>query len=212
MSTNSSNRLQLTAAIAQNMIASRAIVKLTDVDQTRRFHIRGTGNIIPVTNRDGAPVLDQQSGQPLTKIIYGIKANSHVAMLNTRNREILKAAMLAETAGNVEEAHTLFNDYLNKIQVSFSVILNPGRKQPNFMDGQLVEGEIALITTDNGQLLTVNNVRAVAVEKLAATPAFSLNDLMGITESIKPEDVFQTIVEPVNGETVSTAAVKETVS
>ena len=172
------------------MIASRAIVKLTDVDQTRRFHIRGAGNIIAMLDKNKQPVLDRQTGQPLTKMIYNIKANSHVAMLNPRNQEILRTAVGAESEGDEEAAHNAFNDYLNKIQVSFSVVLNPGRKQPTFSDGQLVEGEIALITTDNGQLLTVDNVRAVAVEKLGQTDKFSLEDLMGISESIKPEDVF----------------------
>ena len=204
MSTNSSNKLQLTAEIARNMIASRAIVRLTDVDQTRRFHIRGNGNIIAVVDKDKKPVLDKVTGQPLTKVIYGIKANSHIAMLNTRNQEILRTAVAAEKEQDDETAHNAFNDYLNKIQVSFSVILNPGRKQPSFMDGQLVEGEVALINTENGQLITMNNVRAVAVEKLSATgDKFTLNDLMGITEEIKPEDVFT----PIDAATTATEAV-----
>lgn len=202
MSTTNSNRLQLTAQIAQNMIASRAIVRITDVGATKRFHIRGNGNIIAVMTKDMKPVIGSD-GQSLNKVIYNIKANSHVAMLNTRNRAILTEAMKAETAGDVELAHEKFNDYLNKIQVSFSVILNPGRRNVSFYDGQLVEGEIELVTTDNGQLLTITNPRAVAIEKLSSTPAFSLADLMSVEDKQKPEDVFENIDKIEKDETVS---------
>lgn len=179
----SNSSLQLTAQIAQNMIASRSIVRLTDVGETKRFHIRGNGNVIPVLTKDGAQVMASGTDNvPLMKTIYNVKANSHVAMLNSRNQEILRAAMTAEKEGDDAAAHNAFNQYLNKIQVSFSVILNPGRKAQTFYDGQLVEGEIELVTTENGQLLTISNPRPVKIEKLAATPAFTLADLMGIEE------------------------------
>lgn len=197
MSTNNSNRLQLTAQIAQSMIASRAIVRLTDVGATRRFHIRGNGNIIAVMTKDMKPAIGSD-GQPLNKVIYNIKANSHVAMLNPRNQEILRTAAAAEKEGDEEAAHNAYNDYLNKVQVSFSVILNPGRRNVSFYDGQLVEGEIELVTTDNGQLLTIANPRAVAIEKLSATPTFTLTDLMGIEEKKTPENTF-TEIDPATG-------------
>jgi len=191
------NSFTLTAQTVQNIIASRSIVKQhqAEIGDTVRFHIQGQGFTLPVTDKTGAHVLDRQTQQPLFKTIYGIKANSHIAMLNPLNRAILTEAMKAETAGDTEKAHNLFNQYLNKIQVSFSIVLNHGRINPTFSDKQLVEGECQLITTENGSLITMQNVRAVAVAKLGKTPEFSLSDLMSIDEEPAADDVFTPVVE-----------------
>lgn len=181
MSTQNSNSFRLTSANLQQMIASRGIIKSSQAGETKRFHVRGDGFTIPVTNKAGEQVMANGTDNvPLMKTIYNVKANSHIAMINPRNQEILRTAMLAEKEGDMDAAHEAFNDYLNKIQVSFSVILNPGRKNKTFYDQQLVEGEIELITTDNGQLLTIANPRPVAIDKIDKTPQFSLNDLMGL--------------------------------
>lgn len=188
----STQSFQLDAKAVQNIIAKRRIIRMTDADSILKFEIQGNGNIIPVTDKSGAQVYSNtDSNLPLTKSIYNIKANSHVAMLNPRNREILKAAMTAETAGDKDEAHDLFNQYLNKIQVSFSVILNPGRNTVQFYTGQQVQGRVQLVTTENGQLLTLESVVAVRIEEAAKTPTFSLTDLMGLDDvAPTPETVF----------------------
>jgi hypothetical protein len=208
MSTNSSFRLNATTV--QNIIKSRSIVKQqqAQMGDTVRFHIQGNGFTIPVTDKTGAQVLDRQTQQPLFKTIYGVKANSHIAMMNPINREILKSAMLAEKEGDDEAAHNAFNQYLNKIQVSFSVILNHSRVNPVFYDKQLVEGECELITTENGTLITMTNVRAAAVAKLGKTPEFSLENLMGISdEEPDPKDVFNELKdEPVVNDETETEA------
>jgi hypothetical protein len=195
---SNTNSFLLTAQTVQNIIASRSIVKQSQaqqgMEQTVRFHIQGNGFTIPVTDKSGAQVMDRQTNQPLFKVIYGCKVNSHVAMLNPINRAILTEAIKAETDGDTEKAHNLFNQYLNKIQVSFSVILNHNRVNPTFTDKQLVEAECQLIVTENGSLLTFQNVRPVAVAKLGKTPEFSLSDLMSISnEGPKAEDVFAPI-------------------
>lgn len=177
------SKLVFDAQRTQSLIANRAIVKNSQVGQTVRFHIVGNGNLVPVKTKDGVQVMDNATNTvPLYKTIYNVKANSQLAMQNPRNQQILREAMQAESVGEVDKAHELFNSYLNKIQVSFSIIQNPGRSNVQFYDKQLVEGEVELVTTENGQLITMTNVRAVAVEKLAATPAFSLADLMGIVD------------------------------
>lgn len=194
MATQTNVRL-LDAKATTAIIASRAIVKSTQDGDTVRFHIQGNGNLIPVTTREGAQVMAAGTDNiPLTKTIYGVKANSHVAMLNPNNQKLLREAMQAETDGEVEEAHKLFNQYLNKIQVSFSVIHNPGRRAVQFYNQQLVEGEVRMITTENGSLITMENTRPVAVAKLAQTREFNLEDLMGLSEEgPKAEDVFTPI-------------------
>jgi hypothetical protein len=199
MSTQSLASFILDAKAVQNIIAKRRIIRLTDADSVLKFEVQGNGNTIAVVDKSGAPVLSNNgTGVPLTKTIYNIKANSHVAMLNPRNREILREAMTAETAGDVDTAHAKFNEYLNKIQVSFSVIINPGRTHTQFFNGQMVQGRVQLITTDNGQLLTLENVVAVRIEEAAKTPTFSLADLMGLDD--KAPDA-QTVFTPLEGAT-----------
>jgi hypothetical protein len=129
---------------------------------------------------------------PLNKRIYNIRANSQMAMQNKRNQDILHAAVKAEAEGKTEEASALLNDYLNKTQASFSYLLNPGTANKEFYDGQLVEGEVSQVTTDKGTTVVLENVRAVLVAKVGATPAFTLSDLLGIDDSKKadPKDVF----------------------
>jgi hypothetical protein len=191
MSTNSTT-LVLSAAKVRSIIASRSIVKTVQVGDTVRFHIQGNGVTIPVKTSAGAIVMANGTNIPLTKTIYGTKVNSQVAMMNERNRQLLKDAVAAEAAGADDfEVTKAFNTYLNKIQVSFSILHNPGRKIETFYNKQLVEAEVELITTDNGQLLTFTNVRPVKTEKLGSTPEFTLEDLMGLSaDGPKAEDVF----------------------
>jgi hypothetical protein len=192
------NSFRLSAATTVNIIKSRAIVKLQQAQEgdTVRFHIQGNGFTIAVTDKSGAQVLDRQTEQPLSKVIYGVKANSHIAMMNPLNKAIFTAAVQAESVGDEEKAHNLFNQYLNKIQVSFSVILNHNKVNPTFYDKQLVEGECQLVTTENGSLITMSNVRAAAVKKLGNTPEFSLEDLMSVSnEGPTADEVFTDPVE-----------------
>lgn len=195
------NSFQLDAKAAQNIIAKRRIFRATDAGTIFKFDIQTNGNTIPVMNKNNEHVADA-AGLPLYKTIYNTNVNSHVAMLNPRNQAILREAMVAETAGNMELAHEKFNAYLNKVQVSFSVILNNGRTNPVFSKGDLVKGKVQLITTDNGQLLTVENVTAVRIEEAGATMSFNLNDLMGLSDA-KPDaaDVFTTSTDVATAET-----------
>jgi hypothetical protein len=195
----STQNFVLDSKAVQNIIAKRRIIRLTDAGEKLKFEIQGNGNIIAVLDKSGAPVLSNNgTGVPLMKTIYNIKANSHVAMLNPRNREILKAAHMAEQEGDTDAAHRAYNEYLNKIQVSFSVILNPGRTHTQFYNGQMVLGRVQLITTDNGQLLTLEDVVSVRIEEAAKTPTFSLADLMDLDE--KGPDA-QTVFTPVESAT-----------
>lgn len=191
MSTQNS-RISITSTSLTAIIKSRLLLKTVQVGETVRFHIQGNGVTIPVKKADGSIVLANGTNIPLTKTIYGAKVNSQVAMMNDRNRQMLKDAVEAENNDADEfEVSQAFNAYLNKIQVSFSILHNPGRAVVRFTDKQLVEAEVELITTDNGQLLTFTNVRPVAVAKLGTTGEFTLEDLMGLSaDGPKAEDVF----------------------
>lgn len=202
MANQATDRRLIGSKAVQNIIAKRKIFRVTDDKQLFKFEIQGDGFTLAVTTKDGTAVLDFQ-GNPLMKTIYNTRVNSHVAMLNERNREILKGAVAAEQDGDMETAHAAFNDYLNKIQVSFSVILNPGQKNKVFSNGDLVKGRVELITTENGQLLTLenNSVTLVPIQEANATAAFTLDDLMGITATPAAETVFT----PLEGATTTTA-------
>lgn len=195
MSNQSTTSRLINSTAARNIIAKRKIFRTSDVNELLKFEIQGKGNTIAVTKQDKSVVLDAQ-GNPLMKTIYNTKVNSHVAMLNPRNQEILKGAMQFESDGDDEAAHRAFNDYLNKIQVSFSVIINPGQKTTVFSNGDLVKGRVTLVTTENGQLLTVENVTAVRIEEAANTQVFTLEDLIGITGAAPdPSAVFTPLLD-----------------
>lgn len=185
-----SNSFKLTATSAQQILANRGIITAMQDGDTIRFHVQGNGNTIPVVNKDNQPVMANGTQIPLMKTIYGLKCNSHVAVINPLNKIIFTEGVKAEGDGDVDLAHEKFNQYLNKVQVSFSVLHNPGREPQKFYDRQLIEGEVKLITTEKGQLLTLENVRAVAVAKVGKMPAFTINDLMGIDGEATPEKVF----------------------
>lgn len=205
MSTNSNSSFGLTTTTVQDIIKKKLIVRANQAGETVRFHIQGNGNTIPVKDKTGMQVMASGTDNvPLMKTIYGTKVNSHIAMLNPRNQELLKQAVETEKDGDAQATNAAFNAYLNKIQANFSVIMRPN--SPKFYNQQLVEGEVEIITTENGQLITFTNVRPVVSEKLKSTGEFSLADLMGLGEAPKAEDVFEAI-EATTTQTPATEAV-----
>lgn len=205
-------RRNIDAKGAMAIVSKRSMIQLTDIGKTLRFHVQGNGNIIPAMKNTGRvdatgkniqeQALSFDGKSPLMKRIYNLRVNSQMAMQNPRNQAILQAALQAEAAGNEDEASDLINQYLNKVQVSFSYLINTGVVK-EFYDGQLVEGEVTELKTDNGTTIVLENVRAVAIAKAVATPAFTISDLLGTSaEAAKPTDVFI----PTAGATATTAA------
>lgn len=203
MSTNSSTTgfsAGLTLSAVQNIIAKRSLIDVAQAGELVKLTIQSGGTTIAVLDKAQAPVLSAQ-GLPLTKTIYNVAANSAVAMRNPRNREILATAHAAEQEGDMDTASRAYNDYLNKIQVSFSVMHNPGAVIVPFTKNELVKGIVQLITTENGQLITLDKVSAVVATTLKATTKLSLNDLLGISDTPTAADVFT----PVDGATTPIA-------
>lgn len=173
----------------QNIIAKRKMVRVTDAGSLSKVFIQSTqGTTIPVLTKEGEPVLGQ-NGMPLMKTIYNVAANSQVAMLNSRNKALLEEGMKHETVGDMEKATELYNKYLNAIQVSFNMLLTSS-STPVFGKNDLVQGVIQLITTDNGQLLTLDKVKAVVAKELGDSKKFSLNELLGIADKPSADEVF----------------------
>lgn len=191
----STQLFRLTSTSVQHMIAKRKILRLSDDKSFVKLHIQSGGNMLQVTDKSGQPVLSS-NGQPLMKVIYNVSANSHVAMLNPRNQEILKSALEAEKQGDEDAAHAAYNDYLNKIQVSFNILINPGSSIPKFAKNDLIKGTVQVVTTDNGQLITLEKVSAVEALDVMDTPKFTLNQLLGVSdEGPAPEEIFTPTTE-----------------
>ena len=157
---------------ALKILSSRSTVTAAMAGQLIRTTIVGMGTTLPLTDKEGNQVRDDQ-GQPLYKHIYNVKLNSQIAQVNERNREILKKAIAGD-----EEA---MNDYLNKTQVSFNEVLRTG-KAPSFGQGQVVDGIVDIVTTENGSLITLKNVTTPVAKTLNAKAVASLEDLLGGSE------------------------------
>lgn len=186
----STNARTLDFKAVQNIIAKRKMIRVTDDKQLVKLFVQSTiGTTIPVTTKDGEPVL--QNGIPLYKTIYNVAANSHVAMVNPQNRAILTEAMKAETAGEMVKATELYNQYLNKIQVSFNMLITSPNVE-KFTRNDQIQGIVTVITTENGQLITLDKVKSVTARELGDSQKFSLNELLGISdETPNPEDLFK---------------------
>ena len=145
--------------------------------QKVRLTIRGNGTLIDVTNSKGELVASVvRPGEVFQKVIYNTDANSGIAQANATVKQLSKDAMAAERAGNKEEAHKLFNEFLNRNQISFSVpTTSPLIEQLG--DRVDIIGEIVMITTENGSLLTVdpNTIRVAGPVKLSKT-VFSFDE------------------------------------
>jgi len=135
------SRQKFTTAQAAN--GQRVILRLT-----------GNGNIIDVIDGQGNHVVSNQ-GEMLQKKIFNTVCNSAVAVRNERNQEILRAGLKAEKAGNSEEAAKHYNDYLNKTQVSVSVLAGTSNFD-KIQDGDQIKGRVQKITTAKGSILTLD--------------------------------------------------------
>lgn len=154
---------------ALKILSSRSLITAAMAGQLIRTTIVGQGTTLPLTDKDGNQVKDDK-GAPLYKHIYNAKLTSQIAQVNERNREILKKAIAGD-----EEA---MNDYLNKTQVSFNVVLRSGQVPP-FAQGQVIDGIVDIVTTDNGSLITLKNVTTPVAKTLGTKAVASLEDLLG---------------------------------
>jgi hypothetical protein len=138
--------------------------------------IQGSGTKIQLVDKNGITVANDD-GEVIDKMIYNLRANSEVAMKNPANREFLMAGIRAEKAGEMEEADKQFSTYLNKVQMSFSLLL-PSAVAGKLADGVEISARVEKITTDNGSLLTIDpkSISIVEPEVLGKT-TFNLDDI-----------------------------------
>lgn len=172
----------LTMKSIQSIFSKRTTVPTIKADGPKLvFTVQGEGTTIDVTDKAGEFVLDQD-GVVLQKTIFNVRANSELALKNPLNIALLRDAIKAEKLGKAQEAHDLYNQYLNKVQISFSVFTNSA-VATKITNGVEIEARVQLITTDNGQLLTIDpsTITIKAAEFLRAS-TFDLEALTGMSE------------------------------
>jgi hypothetical protein len=174
-----------------SIMNKRSLVTLTLVGKRVALLVQGNGNIIDVEDAEGNLVpsaIDPE--MPLQKKIFNLRANSQVAMQNPLNREILKAAIAAEKAGDVEEAHDRFNEYLNKVQFSAGILL-PSTMADRVSHGCEVVGTIQLFVNEKDAtkrlLRFEDGTISVQAPEIAGKTTFSLEDALGLADE-KPAD------------------------
>jgi hypothetical protein len=163
------------------IMKQRALVTLSHVGKRIRLLVQGNGNVIDVTDAAGELVQSvSEPGTVLRKKIFNLRANSEVAMKNPRTRQILVDALAAEKAGDTEKASELFNDYLNKTQVSVGVLL-PSAVAEQITANTEIIGTVEQITTEKGSLLSLDpKTIAIAQPEEVKKAEFSLEELTGV--------------------------------
>jgi hypothetical protein len=182
---------QLNAKAVQVIMKQRGLVQEAQAGKKKvLLTVQGNGVIVDVKDKEGAFVQSvTEPGTVFRKMIFNVKANSDLAMRNPLNTAILKDAVLAERAGEAEKAHELYNSYLNKVQVSFSIPL-PSKLEDKLSDGVEISARVEKITTDNGSLLTIDpkTISIVEPDALGKT-TFDLDALLGTLAEEEPEAV-----------------------
>lgn len=159
------------------ILNKRKTLKLDHVGQQITLSVQGTPQFLAkgfaYTGPKGA------TENQYDRYIVNVAANSALSMQRAENKAILMEAMKAESAGDMEAATDLYNDFLNAIQVSFSVIVNPGREARKFESGDMVKATVDLVDTAAGtKQIVINDVRYKAPLNIEATK-FSVTDLLG---------------------------------
>lgn len=147
---------QLTKTAVKAIMKSRDEVPESLIGKKVMLTIQGNGVIIDVKNAAGEAVQSVvEPGTVFQKVIFNCKANSGLAMKNIRNLAFWTAGKAAEAAGNSEEAHEAYSDFLNSVQLSFSVPTTSSIKD-QLSNGVDISAKVIEIKTENGSLLTID--------------------------------------------------------
>lgn len=160
-----------------NILNKRTTLKLVHVGEQVTLSVQGTPQFLAKGFAYNGP--RGASENQFDRYIVNVAANSALSMQRAENKAILLAAMKAESEGDMETATDLYNDFLNAIQMSFSVIVNPGREARKFESGDKVKATVDLVDTASGdKQIVINDVRYKAPLSVEATK-FTVTDLLG---------------------------------
>lgn len=161
---------KFTSRTVISIMNKRTLVPATMEGKKVRLTVRGNGVLIDVKTKDGELVQSIiEEGMVFQKVVFNTESNSGLAMSNPLNKALSAAAIAAERAGNVDEADKLFKDFLNGVQLSFSV---PSTSSilAKLTDRVDISAKVIKITTENGSLLTIDptSISVLAPEELKA--------------------------------------------
>lgn len=160
-----------------NILNKRVLIEPTDVGSQLILTIQGDGQLLAkgfeYTSRAG------KTENMFDRRIYNVQASSAISMSRKENRVLLAEALKAESVGNMELATEKYNAYLNAVQLSFSVIINPGVTERKYANGDQIKATIALVATKafENQLVLENVSLKPAVVK--AKTKYAISDLLG---------------------------------
>lgn len=159
-----------------NILNSRLTLKPEHIGQQVLLSVMGKGQFLPAGFQYAGPMGATEN--QFNRWIYNLKANSAYSLTRKENRELLKEALKLESAGDVAGATDLYNDYLNAVQISFSVI-DRGTSPQKLAAGDMVTAIVAEVATKAGEKqIVVNDVRYKAPTQVVATK-FAVTDLIG---------------------------------
>lgn len=125
--------------------------------------------------------------------IYNINAVSTVAESSPKYQQALLAAAEAEEDGDVEKLHDACREIINAVTVSFNA------RSAQFTKGELVKGQVELVTTERGSLLKLVNVSAMpAIAAPKSTEGFDLRAKIAALRGNAPESSEQAPAPVVN--------------
>lgn len=168
---NGQRTIDAKAAIA--ILNKRTTLTPNHVGQLIRTFMQGNGVFMAKGTQYEANGVTNTSD--FDRMIYNLRANSALIMATPEAKALFSEALKAESAGEASKAHDLFNEYLNLIQLSFSVILPSSR---TFSSGQLVDVVVGSVINKAGKhVLIAEQVTPVTAAVVAKT-TFSVDDLM----------------------------------
>lgn len=172
------NRRTLDATAAMNILNSRKTLTTKLIGEQIVLSVSGNGQFLPAGFEYSGP--GGVTTNQFDRTIYNLRANSQLSMLRKETKQLLASAMKAQSAGDTEAASQLFNDWLNTVQISFSVI-ERGSSRP-FATGDMVTAVVAEVTNKAGERqLVVNDVRYKAPTQVESIK-FELSDLLDISD------------------------------
>lgn len=188
----------LNSKAVKGIMQKRILIAESHVGKRIFLTVQGNGTVIDVTNAKGELVQSvREPGTVLQKKIVNFRANSAVAMANPDNRKLLFDAITAEKAGDTQKADELFSSYLNKVQISYGLLL-PATISDQLTSGCDISAKIQKITVKNadgsvkGHIFTLEDgsINIMAPE-VAGMTSFSFPDEEEDDETTVPaEDQF----------------------
>lgn len=187
----------LTKESVGNIVKGMKPVSPADAGQLyKNFKVTGNGNEMKAYVNDNGKVVP-------ASWIYNINRVSQVALSTPAAIESYSKAIAAENAGDHETAHDAFREFLNKVTISFN------SRTRQFVNGQLVQGVLTLITTERGSLLKLENVSAMQALDAPSSAGFDLAAFMGnVLGDATPSGSAETVA-PVNSAVASAFATAE---